>query len=107
MPIKRRLDKRGGLDDYHRQQLLEGPDACLVVGVGYLARFPTVDFDALPEEQREAILADMRTDWTTYGAAMMVRWRAGEREPTVRPWVFPHLGGPDTLPWAGEQFGEP
>ena len=38
---------------------------------------------------------------------MMERWNRGEPEPMIRPWVFPYLPGPDQLPWAAEQFGEP
>ena len=53
------------------------------------------------------VLAEMREDWMRYGREMMGRWTRREREPTTRPWVFPYLGGPDRLPWAAEQFGEP
>ncbi len=107
MPIKRRLGKARHLDDYRRQQLLEGPDAVLLAGVGYLAPISTATFDRASPEEQAAVLAEMREDWMRYGAEMMVRWRAGEQEPTTRLWVFPYLGSPDTLPWAAEEFGEP
>ena len=107
MPIKRRVEKARQFDDYHRQQLLEGPDAVLLAGVGYLASTASGHFHNSPPEEQAAVLDGMRADWARYGAEMVVRWRAGEQEPTTRPWVFPYLGSPDTLPWAAEEFGEP
>ena len=107
MPTKRRAGKAHVFEDYHRQQLLEGPEACLLAGVGYLARISEPTFDRAPPEEQAAVLEAMRADWMRYGAEMMVRWRAGEQEPMTRPWVFPMPGGPDTLPWAAEEFGEP
>ncbi len=107
MPVKQRTKKARPFDDYHRLQLLEGPDACLFAGHGYLAPFKAASIEHLDDEQRAALLEAMRADWMRYGPEMMVRWRAGEREPTVRPWVFPYLGSPDSLPWAAEEFGEP
>ena len=108
MPVKQRIRKARTFDDYHRQQLLDGPDACLLAGVGYLAPYMSAPtFDRLAPEERAALLEDMRADWLRYGAEMMARWRAREPEPMTRPWVFPYLGGPDPLPWAAEAFGEP
>jgi hypothetical protein len=107
MPVKRRIRKARAFDDYHRQQLLEGPDACLLAGVGYLHSLSVGSFDRASPEEQAGVLEEMRADWARHGAEMMVRWRAGEREPTVRPWVFPYLGGPDSLPWAAKEFGEP
>ena len=45
MPAKQRIAKTRVFDDYRRQQLLEGPDACLLAGVGYLARISEPTFD--------------------------------------------------------------
>ena len=107
MPVKQRTRKARQFDDYHRQQLLEGPDAALLAGVGYLHSLSVGSFDRASPEEQAAVLEEMRADWARYGAEMMVRWRAGVREPMTRPWVFPCLGSSDTLPWAAEEFGEP
>ena len=107
MPIKRRAGKAHVFEDYHRQQLLEGPDACLLAGVGYLARISEPTFDRAPAEEQAAVLEDMRKDWARYGADLMTWWRSGEHAEGVRPWAWVPAGGPDTLPWAAEEFGEP
>ena len=107
MPIKLRRGKARVFDDYRRQQLLEGPDACLLAGRGYLWSIQGATFEGASPAEQAALLAEMRADWARYGPAMMDRWRQGEREPTTLPWVFPYPGSPDRLPWAAEQFGEP
>jgi hypothetical protein len=107
MPAKRRIGKARGLHDYRRQQLLEGPDACLLAGVGYLWSIRGATFDQASPEEQAVALAEMREDWARYGREMLERWTRGEREPTTRPWVYPYPGSPDRLPWAAEAFGEP
>ena len=106
MPVKQRRRKARAFDDYHRQQLLEGPDAVLLAGVGYLHSLSVGSFDGASPEEQAAVLAEMRADWQRHGREMMERWRAGESEPTTRPWVYPYPGSPDTLPWAAQEFGE-
>ena len=107
MPVKQRLGKARAFSDYHRQQLLEGPDAVLLVGVGYLALTSAGHFHSSSPAEQAAVLAEMRGDWARYGPAMMERWNRGEREPTTLPWVYPYPGSPDRLPWAAQEFGEP
>jgi len=107
MPVKRRLDKRGGLDDYRRQELLEGPGGHQLAGVGYLGPFKAAAFDQLGPEDQASVMAAMRQDWADHGATLMVWWRSGEHAEGVQPWCWVPAGGPDCLPWAGEQFGEP
>ena len=107
MPIKRRVGKARQFDDYKRQQLLEGPDACLLAGVGYLHSISVGSFALASPKEQASVLEEMREEWALYGREMMDRWRRREPEPMVRPWVFPMLGGPDNLPWAAEEFGEP
>ena len=106
MPVKQRIGKARHFDDYRRQQLLEGPDACLLAGMGYLWSIQGATFDQASPEEQAVVLAEMREDWARYGREMMDRWRRGEREPTKIPWVFPYLS-PDQPPWAAEQFEEP
>ena len=36
MPVKRRADKGGRLDEYRREMLRDGPHAMLLAGCGYL-----------------------------------------------------------------------
>ncbi len=107
MPVKQRRGKARAFDDYHRQQLLEGPDAVLLAGVGYLWSIQGATFDQASPEEQAFVLAEMREDWQRYGREMMERWPRGEYEPAMRPWVFVVPGGPDRLPWAAETFGEP
>ena len=107
MPVKQRIAKARAFDDYHRQQLLEGPDGVLLAGVGYLAPTLSGHFHNTPPEEQAAVLAEMRADWARYGADLMTWWRSGEHAEGVRPWAWVPAGGPDTLPWAAEEFGEP
>jgi hypothetical protein len=107
MPVKRRVGKARQFDDSKRQQLLEGPDACLFAGEGYLHSISVGSFALASPEEQASVLEAMRADWARFGAEMMEHWRAGEPEPIERPCVLPRLGSPDSLPWAAEQFGEP
>lgn len=108
MPVKRTVSKRSRrLDDYRRQQLLDGPDASLLAGVGYLRA--AASFDQMSADDQAQAMADMARDWAVHGAELMAWWRLGKDAPTdgVKPWAFVSAGGPDTLPWAAEQFGLP
>jgi hypothetical protein len=80
MPIKRRLDKSRRLDDYRWQQLLEGPDATLFAGIGYLAGLSGGMFDRMCAEEQAIVLAAMRKDWAIHGPALMEWWNAGEAD---------------------------
>ena len=61
MPVKKRRGTARAFEDYHRQQLLEGPDAVLLAGVGYLALIRDHFHCSSPEDQ-EIVLAAMRAD---------------------------------------------
>ena len=108
MPVKRTLAKRSRrLDDYKRQQLLEGPEELKLPGVGYLAgRGRTLE--ALPLAVRAEVLAEMELDWTENKAELTAWWNAGEGAPhfSPMPWIFPLPGGPDRKPWAAERFDD-
>ncbi|TCJ39204.1 hypothetical protein [Parafrankia sp. BMG5.11] len=106
MPIKQRREKLRPFNDYHREQLIDGPDACLLAGVGYLT---AATWDQMSDKEQASALEDMQADWTAHGAIIMRWWNQepGARPITSKPWVFPVAGGPDALPWAAEQFGEP
>ena len=108
MPVKRTLAKRSRrLDDYKRQQLLEGPDSVLLAAVGYLAPTRTLRFSEATPEEQAAILADMERDWLTHGPELMAWWKQGADADLSRhkPWAYVVAGGPETLPWAATQFG--
>lgn len=107
MPTKRRVGKAHLLDDYRRQQLLDGPDASSLGAMGYLGPFRAGTVARLTEAQYAEMLAAMRDDWGRFGGEMMDRWRRGEYEPDTKPWIFVIPGGVDRDPWAWEQFGDP
>ncbi len=48
----------------------------------------------------------MKADWRANRAELMDWWNAAENAPSFspKPWIFPHRGTLDTLPWAAEQF---
>ena len=107
MPVKRtRAKRRRRLDDYKRQQLLEGPDSVLLAAVGYLAPTRTLRFSETPPDEQAAILADMERDWLTHGPELMAWWKQGADADLSghKPWTFVIPGGPETLPWAATQF---
>lgn len=108
MPIKKRAQKARAFDDYMRQQLLEGPDACLLAGVGYLAMFRVAAFNVLQKREQAEMLNVMREDWRRHGPALMAWWN-GEAPVTglIKPWCYVKPRGPDLLPWAAQEFGLP
>ncbi len=112
MPVKQRTAKRHAFSEYHLEQLLAGPDAALLAGVGYLAgRLDgrnAANVDQLTDDQRGEMLEDMRADWQRHGAVIMA-WLNGEadRPPVaLKPWQIDRgsIGGE---PWALAQFGLP
>ncbi len=107
MPAKKRIGKARGLDDDKRQQLLEGPDAVLLAGAGYLDRLDVGSFGLAPAEDQAAVLAEMREDWATFGPDLMAWWRSGEGASGVKPWAWVSAGGYDRDPWALCEFGAP
>lgn len=107
MPVKRSLAKRSKrLCDYKRLQLLEGPEETLLGGVGYLAGYNAGFLDQLGTAEQAEVLATMERDWRANRDELMAWWNAGRDAPhfSPKPWIFPHYGTPDTLPWAAEQF---
>jgi hypothetical protein len=107
MPVKRRIGKARPFSDHQREQLLEGLDACLLAGVGYLAPYTVATFGQLEPEERAEVLAAMRTDWARHGPEMMERWRAAAPDPAMTPPSPVEPGGRERRPWAAEAFGEP
>lgn len=106
MPVKKRRSKGRAFDDYHIEQLIEGPDACLLAGVGYLT---AAQWDQMDGEAQAVAMQQMQDDWALHGPMLMDWWRQGANAPPIAtlPWVYPVAGGADGLPWAAEQFGEP
>ena len=97
MPIKQRRAKGRAFNEYCEEQLIEGPDGCLLAGVGYLAgRFEW--FRDMDEIERAEVLAEMEGDWRIHGPELMQWWTAGGK--ATIPGTKPH-----SLPWAAEQFG--
>ena len=109
MPVKRRRGKARHLDDFCRQQLLEGPEFCTRAsrGMGYLVPYGAATFADLTAEQRAEAFAAMREDWAVFGADLLAWWQSGEPDLRVRPWAWVPEGSPNTLPWAEETFGKP
>ena len=103
MPIKRRAGKSRQFDEYRACQLLAGPDATLLAGVGYLT---AARFELMTEADQAAALADMRADWERHGAELLAWWNGDDEAFRFRPWNF-IIRDPARLPWAAEQFGEP
>jgi hypothetical protein len=91
------------IDDYKRQELVEGPGACLLAGVGYLP----AQNAATPAEQDAAVEA-ARADWARYGADLLAWW-VGEddRRFSAKPWIWAPRNGPGTRPWAWWAFDAP
>ena len=96
------------LDDYKRQQLLGGPNAALLAGVGYLNRVEKKvgRFEDMSPELQAQTLAEMEADWRQHREELMTWWNAGEDAPrfSSKPWIFPRIGTAGALPWAAEQF---
>ena len=95
------------LDDYRRQQLIEGPDECLIAGVGYLTGRKW--FREMTEAEQAEVLTEMERDWRVHGPDLMAWWNAGEDAPrfSPKPWIFPRTGSPDRQPWAAQHFANP
>lgn len=66
MPIKKRIDKGRHLDAYRREMLLNGHEAMLLAGCGYLGEVMASHFATATPEQRAAILAAMWADWARH-----------------------------------------
>ena len=98
MPVKRRSAKARHLDEFHVEQLLEGPDATLFAGAGYLHSLSVGSFSRASPEEQAVVLQEMREAWGRHGREMMGRWRAG---------AYADVARPSGLPWAAEAFGEP
>jgi hypothetical protein len=88
------------LDDYKRYQLIQGPDALLLAGMGYLRRVGS--FNMMSEQDQAEVMTEMKADWEANRDELMAWWNAGKNcEPfSPKPWIFPMYGTPDTLPWA-------
>ena len=93
MPVKRRTGKALAFDDFHRQQLLEGPDAVLLAGVGYLWSIQEPTFDRGSPEEQAFVLEEMRAGWARHGAELMAQWRSTEAG-TAAPWALLEFGEP-------------
>lgn len=106
MPVKRTLAKASRrLDDHKIEQLLEGPERCLLAGVGYIGRMFFWDMD---HNQKAELLADIEVDWRENGERMVAWWIDLDAEPICSvPWIFPLPGGPGTRPWAWWEFDAP
>ena len=106
MPTKRtrRTRQTHVFDENCIGQLLKGPDACVLAGMGYFEPYIASGTRDLSVEQYAEMLETMRADWQKHGPELMRQWRTGEPI-TPKPWIFivPH----DGLPWAAEEFGEP
>jgi hypothetical protein len=85
MPIKQRIRKGRALTEFHIEQLLRGPDAVLIAGVGYLAG-QRADWGFLGDAEQAEVLDTMEADWRIHG-------------PEIAP-----LSG-DAMPWAVERIG--
>lgn len=86
MPIKQRIRKGRALTDHHIEQLLYGPGAVLLAGVGYLAG-QRAFWGRLSDAEEAKVLAAMEADWRIHGPQIA------------------HLSG-DATPWAAIQFGD-
>jgi hypothetical protein len=111
MPTNRTRRTRGwslGLDDYRRQELLEGPGAALLAGVGYYPQVNAHELDHLPALVQAAARAEMLRDWDLHRTALIAWWTGlAEDAERRRPWRYPRAGGPGTRPWAWWEFDAP
>jgi hypothetical protein len=108
MPTNRTRRARlwqGKLDDHKIEQMLEGPDRCLLGGVGYIAR---VFFWNMDNAQKAELLAEMESDWRVHSQSLLAWWINLDARPICSvPWIFPVQGGPGTRPWAWWEFDAP
>jgi hypothetical protein len=93
------------LDDYRRQELLDGPGASLLAGQGYYVHAANHLDDATEAEHTEARTA-MVTDWARHRDTLLAWW-IGQAEQSVRPWAWVARGGAGTRPWAWWEFDSP
>lgn len=106
MPVKRTLAKSGRrLDEYKREQLLDGPHELLLAGLGYHPHYGC--FGVMPDELQAAAMVEMELDWRTHGTRLMEWWNQGGDTGGEAPSRFAQPRGPDTLPWAAQTFGIP
>lgn len=70
MPVKSRLPKGRIIDDFKRQQLIEGPDLQLA-GVGYFAPYNASSMADCTDEQQAEIMEAMRADWQRIGSRII------------------------------------
>jgi hypothetical protein len=96
------------LDDYQREELLAGPGACLLAGVGYFGIWGPNLIEEAPAEIRANAREAMARDWARHGEELLAWWvgETGERF-SARPWIFPTRGGPGTRPWGWWTFDSP
>lgn len=73
MPTNRTRRSRHSnrLDEHKREQLLHGPDAVPLAGVGYLAAARVASFDKASKADQAAILAQMRADWDQHRGELL------------------------------------
>lgn len=91
MPVKRTKAKCGRrLDEYRLQQLVDGPDACLLAGVGYLT---AGTFDAMSLDDKAATLDQMRDDWARQRDDVLHWWRSRIPMDGAKPWIQSQLEG--------------
>jgi len=86
MPLKRRTDKSRHLDGHKREQLLFGPDAPLLAGIGYLEPAAAATADQLNPAERLKMLAEMRRDWLLHRPQLLAEQPEG-----FRAWADEHL----------------
>lgn len=89
MPIKRRRNKSARLCEYRQEQLLRGPDSCLLAGVGYLESAAAGTFDRMSEAEQCCILSRMRDDWHRHGTELLAAWQG-----TGESWAQQTFGVP-------------
>jgi|GEM_PF-6090482 len=83
------------LDDYRKQELVEGLGVCRQAGHGYGLL-------------GEGALATAQTDWAKHGEPIL-SWWTGETDErfSQKPWIWPIRGGPGSRPWAWWEFDAP
>lgn len=98
MPTKRRTAKHRTLDDHMIEELLHGPGSCLLAGCGY---YRGGFFWKLPEDDKPAVIAEMREDWFRHREQVLAAWDSRDEH----PWRKQHTD--QTRPWAETEFEGP